>query len=79
MRVKFTGKPLLDINRGGSLYQERFYVRSKFRCKCFSVVHRDIQGEFLHQLHLDNGDSVKSCHTDNASLLASFYTSELLN
>ena len=36
MRFKFTGKPLLVKNRNGSLYQEKFYVRSKFRCKSVS-------------------------------------------
>ena len=36
MRLKFTGKTLLVKNRNGPLYQEKFYVRSKFRCKSVS-------------------------------------------
>ena len=47
--------------------------------KCFSVVSRDIHGEFLHHLHPESGDGVKSSHIHNKSLLASFYMSKLLN
>ena len=71
VRLKFTGKPLLVKSRSEPLYQEKFYVRSKFRCKS--------HGEFLHHLHRDSGDGVKSSYIDNASLLASFYMSKLLN
>ena len=74
VRLKFTGKPLLVKNRNG-FYQERFYMRSKFRCK--SVVHRDIHGELLPSGF--SGYGVKSSHTDNTSLLASFYMSKHFN
>ena len=80
MRLKFTGKPLLVKGRSGPLYQEKFYMRSKFRCKSVSQLCLGIfMGNFLHHLHLDIGDGVKSSHIDNTSLLASFYMSKLLN
>ena len=60
VRLKFTGKPLLVKNRNGPLYQEKFYVRSNFRCKSVSQLCLGIfMGNFyMHHLHLDSGDGV---------------------